>query len=252
MRRNELVGIAAKNAALAGLAIVLWSPVVGLTPFDPNILKAAAAVTSYVAIPAAAVMVNRPLLSADKTRFIDDAASGGEDPLLDELDRLARHRGVVSEIAREAARQIRTARGKKDSYLLMLGSTKLAVGSIAWSRYASIVDKMYMTVRSNSKNVLANLQAFDFEDYSRLVKLLESGEYHGDGVDDMVQEERHHLYVERLSRMRSVLSQSERLLLEFDKLIAEIASSDMAVKDDAAEGLLESMRVLVDESRQYD
>ena len=51
------------DLAIAALAVALWSPIVGLTPFDPNIVRAALAVTSYVALPAAAVLINRPLLS---------------------------------------------------------------------------------------------------------------------------------------------------------------------------------------------
>ena len=61
------------DVAIAALAIALWSPIVGLSPFDPNILRAAAAITSYVAIPAAAVMVNRPFMGdATMTECSDD------------------------------------------------------------------------------------------------------------------------------------------------------------------------------------
>ena len=69
------------DVAIAALAIALWSPIVGLSPFDPNILRAAAAITSYVAIPAAAVMVNRPLLGMgeeepEEQHMIDPAIRG--------------------------------------------------------------------------------------------------------------------------------------------------------------------------------
>ena len=82
--------IIVKDLAIAALAVVLWSPIVGLSPFDPDLLRAALAVTSYIAIPAAAIMVNRPLLSlgtdeVEPSHRIDVTARGDEEGRGDEL-----------------------------------------------------------------------------------------------------------------------------------------------------------------------
>lgn len=246
------------DLAIAALAVVLWSPIVGLTPFDPNILRAALAVTSYVAIPAAAVAVNRPLLGIGTQkalpRAVDPEVRGDDDGRGDELYATLCKQSKLKHVgpyAGDAARQVDAARRKRRQIVDMLSMGKLAPGSLAWSRFVSGIDEAESTIRKNAALVSSVCTSFDGSDFATLSSAVNTGSYHNDGISDSIQEQRLQIYRETISRLHSVIENNERLLLELDRFAAEVSLQDMAPSDESSERMLTEMRVLVDEAKRY-
>lgn len=256
----DLKRIIVGDVIIAALAVVLWSPIVGLTPADPNILRAAAAVTSYVAIPAAAVMVNRPLLGLGSERelpahTIDPEVRGGADgrgdELLEELRRQSRLLHVGS-YAADAARQVDAARRKRHQVVDMLSVGKLAPGSLAWSRFASGIDEAEATVRRNAALVSSACASFDGSDYAQLHEAVSTGSYRDDNLDDDLQVERLHIYQATISQLKAIVGNNERILLELDRFASEVSMQAMTPSDESSERMLTEMRILIDEARHYE
>lgn len=246
------------DLAIAALAVALWSPIVGLTPFDPNIVRAALAVTSYVALPAAAVLINRPLLSlgeAEEPHAINPEVRGDDqgrgDELLQALEGQTKLRHVGT-FASDAARQVDAARRKRHQIIDMLSTGKLTPGSIAWSRFASGIDEAESTIRRNAALVSSACTSFDGSDYEQLYDSVSSGAYRNDNLDDDLQVERLRVYQQSLEQLKAIVQNNERLLLELDRFAAEVSVQAMTPSDESSERMLTEMRTLIEEARRYE
>lgn len=247
------------DVAIAALAVALWSPIVGLSPFDPNILRAAAAITSYVAIPAAAVMVNRPLLDMGKeepedTPVIDPAIRGDALGNGDELRKALQAQAELPHVgtyAKDALRQVDAARRKRKQIVDMLSTGKLTPGSLAWQRFVSGIDEAETTIRKNAALVSSACTSFDGNDYEQLYASVSSGTYRNDNLDDEVQIERLRIYQNTISQLKGLIGNNERLLLELDRFAAEVSMQSMTPSDESSERMLTEMRVLIEEARRY-
>ena len=247
------------DVAIAALAVALWSPIVGLSPFDPNILRAAAAITSYVAIPAAAVLINRPLLSMgteeqDETHVIDPAVRGDAQGNGDELRKALQGQAELQHVgtyASDALRQVDAARRKRKQIVDMLSTGKLTTGSLAWQRFVSGIDEAETTIRNNAALVSAACTSFDGNDYEQLYAAVSSGAYRNDNLDDDVQVERLRIYQSTISQLKGLIGNNERLLLELDRFASEVSMQSMTPSDESSERMLSEMRVLIEEARRY-
>lgn len=279
------------DIAIAATAVVLWSPIVGLTPADPNILRAAAAITSYIAVPASLIAINRPLLSLGKPEGrkllegnranelaagdellatlyeqerLHSGRSGGhqshKNPKVSRPNsyqeqisaRYAKDQGsVVGEYAAQAARQVETASRKRHQIIEMLSTGKLTPGSLAWQRFATGIDEAEMTIRENAKLIASACTSFDDDDYAQLRNAIGSGSYRNDNIDDEVQLQRLSVYQQTIARMKDVLDNNERVLLELDNFASEVSMQSMTPSDASSERMLQEMRTLIDEARQY-
>lgn len=250
--------IIAGDLAIAGIAIALWSPIVGLSPADPNIVRAALALTSYIAIPAAAFVVNRPLLSVERQRKpkrLDPRNRGDELGRGDELWHALKKQGSLPHIgnyASEAARQVDAARRKRQHVIEMLSTGKLTPGSLAWQRFASGIDEAESTIRNNASLVSSACASFDVDDYQHLLEAIDTGAYHHDGIDDDLQIERYNIYQGTMERLAEVIGNNERILLELDRFASEVSMQAMTPSDESSERMLSEMRVLIEEARRYD
>lgn len=284
------------DIAIAALAVVLWSPIVGLRPSDPNLLRAAAAITSYVAVPAALVAVNRPLLSLGRPggeKLLESGRNGrelgsGSDDLVAQLKAEGARRNVsastgsskghaanplasrpnsyqeqisakyatqnssiMGEYAYQAARQVESATRKRHRVIDMLSSGKLTPGSLAWQRFATGIDEAETTIRANAELIASASMSFDDEDYNRLCQSISSGSYRSDSIDDELQLQRLSVYKQTLARVKDVLDNNERILLELDNFASEVSMQSMTPSDASSERMLQEMRTLIDEARQY-
>ena len=246
-----------EDIGIAALAVVLWSPIVGLSPFDPNVVRAALAVTSYVALPAAAILANSPLLglgSDEEKRSLNVEARGDDEGRGDELLAALKRQSKlkhVGEFAADAARQVDAARRKRKQVVDMLSAGKLAPGSLAWSRFVSGIDEAESTIRKNAALVSSACTSFDGSDYAALAEAVGSGKYRNDAIDDDLQVERLHIYEDTLRRLRGVIGNNERLLLELDRFASEVSLQAMTPSDESSERMLSEMRVLVEEAKRY-
>ncbi len=248
------------DVAIAALAVALWSPIVGLSPFDPNILRAAAAITSYVAIPAAAVVVNRPLLSmgdeeVEPSHRIDPAIRGDALGNGDDLRRALEEQvnlPYVGSYAQDALRQVDAARRKRHQIVDMLSTGKLTPGSLAWQRFVSGIDEAESTIRRNAALASSVCTSFDGDDYLHLYQIVSSGAYRNDNLDDDVQVERLRIYQNTITQLKGLIGNNEKLLLELDRFASEVSMQSMTPSDESSERMLSEMRVLIDEARLYE
>ena len=246
------------DLAIAALAVVLWSPIVGLTPLDPNIVRAALAITSYVAIPAAAVAVNRPLLgmgSPEEPHTINPEVRGDDQGRGDELKAALERQSKLPHVggyAGDAARQVDAARRKRHQIIDMLSTGKLAPGSIAWSRFASGIDEAESTIRRNAALVSSACTSFDGSDYAQLYESVSTGTYRNDNIDDEIQVERLRIYQETIAQLKAIVGNNERFLLELDRFASEVSMQAMTPSDESSERMLSEMRVLIEEARRYE
>ena len=245
------------NILIAMVAVILWSPIVGLTPFDPDILRAALAITSYIAIPAALIAVNRPLLSIgapEEPKRLDPSKRGNELGVGDELKAALEQQSklpFVGEYAAQALRQVDAARRKRHQIIDMLSTGKLTPGSLAWQRFATGIDEAETTIRTNAALISSVCTSFDAADYQQLRDAIGSGRYRNDNIDNELQLQRLSVYQQTIARIKVVLDNNERILLELDNFAAEVSLQNMTPSDATSEQMLQEMRTLIDEARQY-
>ena len=253
----KIGSIIAADIAIAAIAVILWSPIVGLSPTDPNILRAAAAITSYIAIPAALIAVNRPLLALGtpkEPKLLDVGVRGNElgkgDELLHALESQSKL-PYVGEYAGQAARQVDAARRKRKQVIDMLSTGKLTPGSLAWQRFATGIDEAETTVRNNGALISSACTSFDGADYAQLRESISSGKYRSDNINDELQLQRLSVYQQTIARIKGVLDNNERILFELDSFASEVSMQAMTPSDASSERMLQEMRTLIDEARQY-
>lgn len=253
---NKYLRVIAIDVALAALAVCLYSPgLLGLSPMDPNVIKAALGVTAGVALVGVAGVSNAKLLKgASHTPLaIGSGTSGEETASFDDVYVVLVDYQGTKHVATYAVQGIErldeTAR--KSVRLKHLIDSKFEPGSLSWTRFMGVVDAVTGTIIRNSAILANRIQAFDVEGYDRDRKLIESNNYMYDNIPDDIQMERYGLYESSLQAMQDIINANERLILEFDRLSSELANLDSNILTTESEEMLEEIRSIVDQTKFY-
>ena len=155
--------------------------------------------------------------------------------------------GSIAEIA---SRQV-TNIEKKGPSLLKMVDEKFEPGTMSHDRFITPIQSGIETVRQNSLTLARMLDGFDDQDFQKLAKLMQTGEYRHDLIDDEIQKERYLIYQNNMSEMERIVSTNERMLLMLDRISVELSKLETNQIDQEGSKILEEIQELAQTAKYY-
>ncbi len=205
-----------------------------------------------IAVVVAATILIILLIHKDDKKVIkakEAVAEGKTDKLPMVLGSYKGKYGIGS-IAEIASRQV-TNIEKKGPLLLSMIDEKFEPGSMSHDRFYMPVENGIGTVRQNSLSLAKMLEGFDDQDFQKLAKLMQTGEYRHDLIDDEIQKERYLIYQNSLSEMEKIVSTNERMLLVLDRISVELSKLQTNQMDQEGSKILEEIEELSKTAKFY-
>lgn len=159
------------------------------------------------------------------------------------------HRYGVGELARAGINELESAERKRDSFYAALDA-KFKPETISWDRFAVGADSALTSIERSTAQLCNGIQAFDSDEYRRLEQNFKSESATGT-PHDPTQEERLGMLIGRLDGMREIVAANERMLLEMDKLEAELVKLESTERTDRGDEILQEIRTLTEEMKYY-
>ena len=159
------------------------------------------------------------------------------------------HRYAVGDLARAGINAIESADRKRDSFYAALDA-KFQPETISWDRFAVGADSALSAIEKATAQLCNGIQSFDSDEYRRLEQNFKSESATG-VPHDPTQEERLGMLIGRLDGMREIVAGNERMLLEMDKLEAELVKLESTERSDRGDQILQEIRTLTEEMKYY-
>ena len=169
------------------------------------------------------------------------AAEGNTDQLVTVLNSYRGKYGI-GKIADTAAGQMSNLNKTAPLLTKSLGE-KFEEGSLTYERFAAPIATSIDTVRQNTLVLAKLLEGFDSDDYKKLSKIVESGEYTRDAIDDEVQLECYRIY--------RIIGTNERMLLVIDQISSELSKLKTNEIDEKGSKIAEEIEELVRTAKYY-
>lgn len=165
---------------------------------------------------------------------------------------LASYKGKygIGSIAEIASRQVGNI-DKKAPALLKMVDEKFEPGTMSHDRFSTPINNGIETVRQNSMTLARMLEGFDDQDFQKLARLMETGEYRHDLIDDEIQKERYLIYQNNLSEMERIVSTNERMLLVLDRISVELSKLQTNQIDQEGSAILQEIEELSKTAKFY-
>ena len=157
---------------------------------------------------------------------------------------------VLGDRATAAIQTLRSAERRRKSIAAELDDA-FQHGSISWQRFASPAQAALDSILRNSALLANRIQAFDTESYIRTFRAVQRDGGMGEHTGTQKRVERLRLYKEMLEGLDAIQETNEGLLLELDKLAAELSSISASGQSDKGDSILEEIRRLVEEAKYY-
>ena len=151
---------------------------------------------------------------------------------------------VLGGIARSASDQGERME-KQSSNFEALVVRRFGRGTLSYGKFMGVIRCAGEALEKGIVRIANKMVIFDEGEYQKL----SSGEYKLDDIPDRIQEEKRKLYEENLEDMRSVLEKNEKVLLEVDHLMAEMAEMDCTEQD--IDGVADQIRELLGQLEYY-
>ncbi len=165
---------------------------------------------------------------------------------------LSSYRGKfgIGPIAETAVRQLANLE-KKAPVLSQMIQDKFEVGSMSYDRFATPIENAMATVKGNSFTLVREMEGFDDDEFQKLSKAIQSGEYRHDVIDDEIQRERYTIYQHRISEMERIVSTNEQMLLMLDRISIELSKLQSNQIDREGSQLLQEIEELAKTAKYY-
>lgn len=126
-------------------------------------------------------------------------------------------------------------------------SKEFEEGSLTWDKFSVPVESACEGILSNATQIVNRMQAFDSAEYLRLNRIERAGGLEGKQTDQ------HRLEVMRssLDEMGTIQQANDRLLLELEKLQAELNKLSGEDVESATDVIAAEIRELVDDTHYY-
>lgn len=231
METNKLIKLAAFNAGLAVIEIVLFSEgLVGLRPGSESILESAAAITIILMSIIIFLYVNYKLLSS-KT-------PGHQVKMhMDELDEPAEFISALNHyVGKQMFRndiitgqdQVRRLENKMKTLDTVLFQN-FREGTENYSGFQRVVTDAQKMIYDNLKKVINAMEIIDPVEYNRVMGRQQWSQ--APEAEGTVLESKRNMYRSHLIYIQKLLEKNEEILLEFDKLLME--ASRLSDEDDS-------------------
>jgi hypothetical protein len=188
-------------------------------------------------------MMNRALLAEKKEELVRVNEEEAGRKAADLLRRYASSK-VLGGIARSATDQGERME-KQSSNFEALVVRRFGRGTLSYGKFMGVIRCAGEALEKGIVRIANKMVIFDEGEYQKL----SSGEYKLDDIPDRIQEEKRKLYEENLEDMRSVLEKNEKVLLEVDHLMAEMAEMDCTEQD--IDGVADQIRELLGQLEYY-
>ena len=156
----------------------------------------------------------------------------------------------IGSIAEIASRQVINIE-KKGPSLLKMVDEKFEPGTMSHDRFITPIQSGIETVRQNSLTLARMLDGFDDQDFQKLAKLMQTGEYRHDLINDEIQKERYLIYQNNMSEMERIVSTNERMLLMLDRISVELSKLETNQIDQEGSKILEEIQELAQTAKYY-
>lgn len=231
--------VIATSVGAAAAVVLMYSPqFLGLTPFDPSILRASMSVIGGTFVAGVSGYSYWKALTPERKPSYERMEESSDTEDVSKIfDRYAND-DVLSKYADTGNDQLRSADRKLNRAHDMLASR--FGSSMTGTSFSSTVYTAISTVKRNCATLANDLQTFDTDEYEENKSAIVSGRYRYDSINDDVQRERYDMYQSLLQRMDDILSANERLLLEIDKVTMSLNDASSNATDDAV--MVEELR----------
>lgn len=221
MDKNKIIKLIAGNTAFAAGIVAAFSPgLIGLSVTDPSIIKAAAAVTLGVLIPAGMVRYNYKVLQDKKEPvvFIEGTTMSIED-MKKEMNKFV-DSVLFGKIALDSIEQLNKCQDLRVSVDEILGR-KFDVGSLTYQKFYAIADSAQSTIITNMIGMVNRMRVIDDNEYKKLLN------YKQDDIPDDIQIPRLELYRKNIDAVKEQKNQNEGLIYKLDELLLELTASEI-------------------------
>ena len=153
--------------------------------------------------------------------------------------------------ARSGMEALSSAERKAANFRAVL-DTKFEPGSLTWQKFAGAADATSQAVLRNCAELANDIQLFDYEDFSRSERARRKATYRSDApVLQTTQIEKQSLFHTQMVEMQAICDRNDKLLLELDKLTAELQTLDDTGSSAKSDQLIEEIRTLSAETKYY-
>lgn len=157
---------------------------------------------------------------------------------------------VVGSYARAVIDTLRSRELRRQSITAELEGT-FQRNTISWDKFAVPTQAALDAILRNSALQANRIQSFDTASYLRLKNTMGTEWRTSDDLHNKTREERWRLYKEMLASLDTVQETSEELLLELDKLAAELSTLSVPGVNDQSDHIIDEIRRLVNEAKYY-
>ena len=158
------------------------------------------------------------------------------------------HRYGVGELARSGINALEAAARKRESFYAALDA-KFKPGTISWDRFAVGADSALNSIVKSTAQLANGIQAFNSDEYRRMERQF-SGSVDVSTIDATTAE-RWGMLQGRLDGMKEIAAGNQRMLLELDKLEAELGKLESTERTDETDDILAEIRTLTEEMKYY-
>lgn len=137
-----------------------------------------------------------------------------------------------------------------ESLFIELDST-FQRGTISWDKFAGPSYAALDSLLRNSAYLANRIQSFDTNGYLRLERSMSRDVSEGSNGGTGARAERWKLYCEMIDSFDALQETNERLLLELDKLKAELVTLSASSTTEASDPIIEEISRLVEEAKLY-
>ena len=179
-----------------------------------------------------------------------DVDAGATADSINDVLRRYQQNEMVGKYARKAMSNLADME-RKAAYLHSVLDAKFQRGSLSWEKFAVAADSSEKAILRNCSALANRIQTFDSAEYKRLERASRLAERGRGPVLDATDAEKHALLRTSVSDMEAIEHSNAQLLLELDKLSAELGKLADADTSEKSERIVEEIRTLIDETKYY-
>lgn len=157
---------------------------------------------------------------------------------------------VVGPYAQDVVNTLRMAERRKKSLFSEIDS-RFSPKSISWDHFAATANEALDTIVRNCALLANRVQAFDVEDYERSEQFYRTGGEMHNGKQNPAVIKRWELLRETKAQMDEIRAANDGLLLELDKLAAELVYISNNESTDQSARIAEEVSRLAEETKYY-
>ncbi len=159
------------------------------------------------------------------------------------------YRAGVGEFARAGVSQLESVARKRTSFYALLDA-KFKPETISWDRFAVGADTGFGAIDKNLAQLANIVQSFDSNEYRRLSRSSGSAAA-SKGAGRETEQERLAVLNQRIEDMRNLIARNEALMLELDRLQAELEKVNGEESESQTSAVLDEIHKLTEEMKYY-